>query len=50
MARRAHRGVGLNWGIVAPVVGAALLAAGVGMLACLATALAYGDGAPRPSA
>lgn len=40
----AHRGVGLNWGIVAPVVGAALLAAGLGMLACLATALAYGDG------
>ena len=40
----AHRGVGLNWGIVAPVVGVALLAAGVGMLACLAVALAYGDG------
>jgi len=38
-------GLELNLGLIVPVVGAALLAIGLGMLACAVVALAYGEGA-----
>lgn len=38
-------GVALNWGLILPVLGAALLAAGTGMTVSWVAALAYGDGA-----
>ena len=43
--RARHHGVELNWGIVFPVVGGALAAAGLGMLVCAILAAGYGDGA-----
>jgi trk system potassium uptake protein TrkH len=43
--RRRPLGPGLNWQLVLPVVGGALLAVGIGMAVCAVTAVARGDGA-----
>ena len=44
MTRHHGRFVGLNWGVVLPVMGGALVAVGIGMLVCAVTAALYGDG------
>jgi trk system potassium uptake protein len=45
LRRRAGAFLGFNWQIVLPVIGGAVLAAGLGMAACLGVALYYADGA-----
>jgi trk system potassium uptake protein TrkH len=43
--RRLRLGPRLNWQIIVPIVSGALLAVGIGLLACFLVALARGDGA-----
>ena len=43
MSPRRRRGVGLNWGVVLPVIGGALVAEGLGMLICAVVGLFYLD-------
>lgn len=45
MRRRWRLGPALNWALIVPVIGGALLAVGLGLLACLLVALIGGDGA-----
>jgi trk system potassium uptake protein TrkH len=42
--RRGRRGPNLNWQLIVPVVSGALLAVGLGMLACCVVGLTGGDG------
>ncbi|MEA2323119.1 MAG: hypothetical protein QOD81_2969, partial [Solirubrobacteraceae bacterium] len=43
--RRGGPGPGLNWQLVLPVLGGALLAVGLGLAVCAVTAVVRGDGA-----